>query len=169
MGFESFLVQLTDGKKSFPEVDEMFRRLEYVVPDDHYASTERVSYFRFDDGNHVIEFEIRRDPFCISCRFTLCHPPSVDRRFLDIVKLLMQRLGVKATMSDPDEPHRSRQFDFADFATFEPLALRCIDREPRMWIAMMGNETAAATHAQAFERFIMPRVEAVSSSSSSRQ
>jgi hypothetical protein len=167
MGFESFLVRLTDGNTSFPDVEEMFCHLDCVVPDNHYPSTESVSYFRFDDGNHVIEFEIRKEPFCISCRFALCHPSSVDHRFLEMIKLLMQRLGVKASIYDPDDPHRTRQFDIGEFAAFESLTLRCIDRERHMWIAMVGNETAAVTNAQAFERFILPHAVPISSSSSS--
>ncbi len=167
MGFESFLVRLSGGNASFSQIETTLQQLEHVVPQDQSLSQEGESHYRFDDGNHIIEIEILDRPSSISCRFTLCHPKSIDRCFLNLVKVLIQRLSLQAEMCDAHDPNRSHIYGPDEFGEFEQATLRCIDCERRLWISMMGPDTAAATTAQAFERFILPRCEPVVNSNRS--
>ena len=51
-----------------------------------------------------IELELTPEPLAISCRFTLCHPPSVDDAFLNVLRHLMRRLGMRILENPHPEP-----------------------------------------------------------------
>src|ERR1700722_236941 len=100
MGFESFRVDLREGTVSYAEAEEMIRQHPHVRPDRDAVPLQGSTCYVMDDGAHAIELELMDAPVHMSCRFTLCHPPSVDAAFLDLVRQLMDRLGLKANICD---------------------------------------------------------------------
>src|ERR1700724_1889073 len=107
MGFESFRVELRGGPATYGEADEVIRQLLHVKPYMESFPMQGSTYYLIDDGQHVIELELMDSPVHISCRFTLCHPPSVDSAFLGLLRELMLRLGMEAKICDDVQPAHS--------------------------------------------------------------
>jgi hypothetical protein len=96
-------------------------------------------------------------PVKVSCRFTLCQPASVDVVFLGVVRELMGRLGMNATICDNVHQTHSRSFSLAEFPDFLAVARHYINARAAEWIAAFGKETLAATTNEVYERIILPR------------
>jgi hypothetical protein len=108
MGFEHFRVELRGGRAKYFEADETIRQLPYIKLDHDSIPLPGSTFYVMDDGAHVIELELMDSPIRLSCRFTLCHPPSVDSAFLDLVRELLGRLGMEAKICDdvrPEDAH----------------------------------------------------------------
>src|SRR6266849_4926910 len=116
MGFETFRVELRGGKAKFGEADEAIRKLPHIKPDPHSLPTKGSTYYLFDDGRHAIELELMDSPLRLSCRFTLCHPPSVDAVFLGLIRELMNRLGMEARICDDVGPEHASSYSLQEFA-----------------------------------------------------
>lgn len=100
MGFEAFRVELRGGKVKFREADEIVRKLPHLKPDQHSVPMKGSTFYVMEDGQHALELELMDSPVRLSCRFTLCHPPSVDSAFLDLLRKLMLRLNMQAKICD---------------------------------------------------------------------
>src|SRR3954463_9065987 len=118
MGFESFRVELHGGSASYGDADTAVRELPHVRPDRHSVPLPGSTYYLFDDGRHVFELELKDSPVRLSCRFTLCHPPSVDAALLGLMRDLMARLGTEVTICDDVRPDHARPFSLPEFAEF---------------------------------------------------
>jgi hypothetical protein len=156
MGFETFRVELRGGKVNGAEADEAVRELPHIRPDQHSLSTRGSTFYVFDDGRHAIELALLDAPVRVSCRFTLCHPPSVDAVFLVLLRDLMTRLGMEAKICDDVRPEHARSFSRDDFAEFADATLRYIAARRAEWIAAFGDEPMAATTNEVYERIILP-------------
>src|SRR5438105_11345439 len=108
MGFESFRVELRGGRASYQEADEFIRQLPHAKTDHESLPMPGSTYYVIDDGRHVIELELKDAPVRVSCRFTLCHPPSVDAAFLSLAHDLVSRLGMAADIYDDVRPEHAR-------------------------------------------------------------
>ena len=157
MGFESFRVELRGGQRTFDEADEVVRTLPNIKPDHHSLATRGSKHYLVADGQHVIELELMDSPVRLSCRFTLCHPSSVDSAFLALLKELMGRLEMTVKICDDVPPEHSRSFSLNEFAVFSAISLGCIAPRREEWRTTFGNETLAATTNEAHERIILPR------------
>ena len=108
MGFEHFQVVLRGGRSKYGEADEAVRKLPHLKPDEHSVPIKGSTFYVMDDGRHAIELELMDAPVQLSCRFTLCHPPSVDLAFLGLLRELMLRLGMEVEICDDVHPAHSR-------------------------------------------------------------
>jgi hypothetical protein len=157
MGFETFRVELRGGKVNDAEADEAVRKLPHIRPDQHSLSTRGSTFYVFDDAQHAVELEVSDKPVRISCRFTLCHPPSVDAAFLGLVRDLMTRLEMDAKICDDVCPEHARSFSLDEFADFSAATLRYIAARRSEWIGAFGDEPMAATTNEVYQRIILPR------------
>ncbi len=157
MGFEAFRVELRGGPANFPEADEAVRRFPQAQPDQNSITMPGSTFYLIADGQHVIEVEVMDSPVKLSCRFTLCHPPSVDPVFLGVVRELMIRLGMEAKICDDVEPEHWRPFSLDEFREFSAIVSRCIVARRADWIAAFGAEPMAATTNEVYQRVILPR------------
>lgn len=157
MGFEAFRVELRGGKAEYGEADKAVRKLPYIRPDEHSVPMQGSTFYVLDDGQHAIEVELKDSPARLSCRFTLCHPPSVDAVFLDVVRELMIRLGMEVKICDDVRPEHSHSFSLNEFAEFSVIASRSIAARRAEWIAAFGDEPMAATMNEVYQRIILPR------------
>jgi hypothetical protein len=157
MGFESFRIQLHGGKVTYQQADEIIRQLPHAKPDHESMPMPGSTYYVIDDGRHVIELELKDAPVRVSCRFTLCHPPSVDAVFLRLAHDLMSRLGMEADIFDYLRPEATRSFSLNEFAELSAALSRCIAAERAGWVADFGTEMLAASTSEAFRRIILPR------------
>src|SRR5712691_11439507 len=114
MGFEHFRIELRGGHAAFRDADEAIRQVPTARPDADSVPLRGSAYFLIGGANHVIEVEIMDSPVRLSCRFTLCHPPSIDAVFLDLVRDLMGRLGMEATIRDDVRPEDVRPFSLVE-------------------------------------------------------
>jgi len=110
-----------------------------------------------DDGAHLIELELSNAPVRLSCRFTLCHPPSADAVFLDLVHALMGRLNMKARVCEVVRDEEAQPFSLNQMSEFSALALRCIAARRAEWIAAFGGEQRRATTNEVHAWTIWPR------------
>lgn len=161
MGFESFRVELRGGHASYLQAKETIQEQPYVKPDQQSPPMKGSTFFVVDDGRHVIEIELKDSPVRISCRFTLCHPSSVDSVFLDLIHELMHRLGMEIWICDDVQPEDAHPFSFVNYAGFSSAALRTITGRRTEWIAAFGAEQLPATTNEVYQRIILPRCQPV--------
>src|SRR5262245_31632797 len=108
MGFESFRVELRGGSATYRQADETVRKLPHAQTDDQPVPIPGSTFYVIADGQHAIEVELLDSPVRLSCRFTLCHPPSVDSFFLGVVQELLARLGMEVKICDDVRAEHSR-------------------------------------------------------------
>lgn len=166
MGFESFRVELQGGSATYQEANATIRNLPHISPDQHSIPTHGSSYFLWRDGQHVVELELKDTPVRLSCRFTLCHAPSVDLAFLELVRELMARLGMSVRICDDVSPDHSQAFPLGACEGFASLARFYIARRRAEWIATFGTEQVSATTNEVYEQVILPRCRPLAPSSS---
>jgi hypothetical protein len=157
MGFEGFRIELRGGRATYREADEALRQLPHIKPDEQSVPMKGSTFYVLDDGQHAIELELMDAPVRLSCRFTLCHPPSVNSVLLGVVGELMNRLGMEAKICDDVLPEHSHSFSVHDFAEFSAIASRYIAARRAEWIAAFGDEPMAATTNEVYRRIILPR------------
>ena len=157
MGFESFRVELRGGQDTYSKVNETILQHLHVKFDEQSPPLTGAAFYVVDDGRHVIEVEIKDAPVRISCRFTLCHPTSVDSVFLELVRELMLRLEMEVWICDDVQPEDAHSFALADYAEFSSAALRSIGARRAEWITAFGAEQMPATTNEVHERIILPR------------
>jgi hypothetical protein len=157
MGFESFRVELRGGSVTYPQADDAVRKLPHVRPDEQSVPLPGSTFYLIADGQHTIEVELMVSPVRLSCRFTLCHPPSVDAVFLGVVRELMSRLGMEVKICDDVGPEDAHPFSVQAFAQFSAAIARYIAARRAEWIAAFGDKTMAATTNEVCERIILPR------------
>lgn len=153
MGFESFRVELSPRHATFAEADDAVRRLPHARSDSDALATRGSSYFVVTDRTHVVEIEVSPAPVRVSCRFTLCHPPTVDAAFLGLLRELARRLG-PAEVAGGDvttDPHGVESAEFASALT-TAIATRRAE-----WDTAFGTDRYPATTAEAYTRYIFPR------------
>ena len=156
MGFESFQLELCGGNGTPQEVDEAIAAMGHVINDDDSAFVSGSNYYLLNDGQHAIEMELVPEPIRLSCRFTLCHPPSVDAAFLELARRFMQMFGMQATICGDVPAEHDHAFSLADFDEFAQAAVGCIAVRRREWQAAFGNRQLAATTAEVHEQIILP-------------
>jgi hypothetical protein len=157
MGFEAFRVELRGGRAADGEADAAVRKLPHVKPDRDSVPTPGSTFYVLDDGRHVIEVEVMSSPMRLSCRFTLCHPPSVDTAFLGLVRDLMTLLGMEVRICDDVRPEHSRSFSITELAELSAVVSRYIAVRRAEWVAAFGDEPLAASTNDVFRRIILPR------------
>jgi len=156
MSFETFRVELQCGPATHAQVVGTIRRLPHARPDPDAIPSRGSAYFTVEDGLHVFEIEVADSPVRVSCRFTLCHPPSVDAAFLGLVRGLQARLGMAARVCDDVSPDRARYFAAAEFSGFAGVARDAIATRRAEWIAQFGSRQLAAKTSDVYETFILP-------------
>lgn len=157
MGFEHFQVELRGGRATFSEAHSAVLRLPHVRPDGESIPMKGAKYYIINDGQHAIEVEVMESPVRLSCRFTLCHPRSVDSAFLGIVRELMMQLGMEAKICDDVRPEQARPFSSEGFDVFSSITSRCIATRRTEWMKAFGTEPLAATTNEVYQRIILPR------------
>jgi hypothetical protein len=161
MGFESFRIELHGGSAMFPQAQEEIRVFPQVRLDQQSLPMKGSTYYVFRDGRHVIEMELRDAPVKITCRFTLCHPPSIDAVFLHWVRELMLRLGMEATICDDVGPEHRHSFSLTQFTEFSAATLDYIAMRRGEWNAAFGLEPLSATTNEVYQRIILPQCQPV--------
>ncbi len=157
MGFESFRVELRGGSATYRETEETIRKIPHVKLDPQSLAMKGSMYSVVGDRQHVLEVELRDVPLRLSCRFTLCHPPSVDSVFLRLLHDLMLRFGMEVKIGDDVRPEHTHLFSLADYAELSFVTLHYIAERRAEWIAAFGGEQMAATTNEVHERIILPR------------
>jgi hypothetical protein len=157
VGFESFQIELHGGHATCLEAEGAIRTLERISIDHDAAGSGSSRFFVMNDGKHVVEIELKHSPPVISCRFTLCHPPSIDAVFLGLVRQLMVLLGMHATIRDDVRPEHAHSFTLDAFDELAAATLQYIHARRLEWIEMCGTEQLAATTSEVFQRIICPQ------------
>lgn len=157
MSFESFRVELRSDRATFAQVDELVRNLPQSKPDCDSILMKGSSYYTVEDGSHVIEIEVADSPVTVSCRFTLCHPPTIDAAFLGLVRELMDRLGLEVRICDDVAPEHAHAYPATHFAEFAEVALATIAVRRAEWAANFGPSQFPASTVAVYEKVILPR------------
>jgi hypothetical protein len=156
MGMEVFLIELHGGPSSYGEAKEIVHGMSNVYPDPEGGWFPGSTYYVFRDGTHTIEMELADAPVKLMCRFTLCHPPSVDAVFLTLVRELMLRLGMKVKILENIRPEHERFFSLQEFAEFSAIVRDPIATCRAGWIATFGDRQLGASSKEQFEEIILP-------------
>src|SRR5947207_6013530 len=154
MGFEHFRVELRCGRATHLEADERIRQIPHLQLDQDSVPVPGSTFYVLADGTHVIEIELMDLPVRVSCRFTLCHPPSVDSAFLGLVRELMTRLGMEARVCEDVRPEHSGTFSVDDFPEFSAITAGYIAARRAEWIAAFGDQPIAASTNEVYQRVI---------------
>jgi hypothetical protein len=157
MGFESFRVELRGGRASLHEAETAIRQVPFSRPDNESLPTAGSTHYVIDDSRHVIEIELRDAPVRVSCRFTLCHPLSIDEAFLGVIHDLMTRLQMQASICDDVRPEHSRPFSLDEFAEFATATSGYATVRRKEWVAAFGDKPMAASTSEVHQRIILPQ------------
>lgn len=157
MGFESFQVALT-GTGTYADAERALHA-RGIIPDAKALTTAGSACFLYVDQGHVVEVELSRMPLCISCRFTLCHPPSIISCFLKLLHELMTQLGWQATIRSDVMPAHDHPYGLPEFAEFSSAVQHYTELRRREWAAAFGSKHAALTTPQVHEQIILPRTQ----------
>ncbi len=161
MGFESFRVELCGAAADYAQVDEFVRQLPGAKRDSEAIASHGSTFYTWEDGLHVIEAEVMACPVKVSCRFTMCHPPSVDSAFLTLVRELMARLGMEVRICDDVGPEDAQWFSVDRFPEFAATISGHLAARRAEWIANFGPTVFPAKSHEVYERIIRPRCEPV--------
>jgi hypothetical protein len=156
MGFESFQVRLKGGRSTRKEAIDTLMSLDGVVRDEDSELTPGWPCFLARDGLHAVEMEVTDKRASISCRFTLCHPPSVDTAFLELVRRLMEALPMRVKICDDVTPEHEEPFSLDRFDEFSKACRHYIAARRNEWKSAFGNQELAATTAEAHQHIILP-------------
>jgi hypothetical protein len=156
MGFESFGVRLGREQANAQDAIKAIMNLDHAAADPDAELTPGSPCFLVNDGQHAIELEVMETSATISCRFTLCHPPTVDALFIALVKELMETLDMRVEICDEVEPGQPDEFTSATFDEFPSIVSSSITKRRAEWKAAFGNQTLGATTAQVHEKIIWP-------------
>ena len=156
MGFESYGVTIRGGAATSQEAITAVAKVKNARPDPESALTSGASYFVIEDGVHAIEVEVMHSPVMVSCRFTLCHPSTVDAAFIALVRELLSALGSGAKICDVDTAGESHKFTLANYEDFASIIPISIAKERQEWKAAFGDRELAATTPEVHERIILP-------------
>ena len=185
MGFESVQVELAnepgsraessdpiryrakhDAGQLFPSpgetaLNEIVRLLPGAKPDSMAMVLPGSTCYLIEDGSHVFEIEIVTSPPRVSCRFTLCHPPSVDEAFLKLLHQLMDRLNLRARISEATLPEQCGWYSIASFSSFAQQLKELIATRRAEWVSYFGPTQLAATTPEVHAQLILPRCEPI--------
>lgn len=167
MGIESFQVMLRGGPATWTKAHDAIRQLQQIAVDREALATKESSYFVMNDGRHVIEIELMQSPLEISCRFTLCHPPSVDKAFLEVVRLLVDSLRMEVVICDDVQLEHAHPYSLSQFQEFAKVAAGCMETRRLEWIEMFGPKQMPASTRQVFSDIIVPQCRGVEKAQSS--
>lgn len=158
MGFESFQVELR-SKAHYVRTKDLIQSLPNVRFDPDNLALPGSTNFVMSDGQHVIEMQIscRDSVTSISCRFMLCHPPTIDREFLELIRKMMEALDASAVNREEIESGHPDSYSLREFAEFRAAVARCIARRRKEWTAEFGEEQLAASSKDVYDKFILPR------------
>ena len=157
MGFESFQVVLSGGRASLAETDETIRKLPHMRLDPLSILVPGSICYCMETGQHVVELELTASPVTLSCRFTLCHPDSVDKTFLGLLRVLMAGLGMEAKICDDVRPEHEHSFPLTQFEEFSAATVGYITSRRKEWINAFGPARLAASTIECYQRIILPR------------
>jgi hypothetical protein len=158
MGFESFQVELSRDGPDHRPLSQFVRKLPHAKPDESGIQSSKSDYVLVDDGDHKIEIEVTEEWGRISCRFTLCHPPSIEVAFVNLVRDLVERLNMKVRICADES---GRWYSAEDLADFSREIADFIAKERRGWIAQCGPTQLAATSSEAYEKIVFPQLKPV--------
>ncbi len=156
MGFESFGVELDGGTATPDELAQAISAIENVTIDEDSMLMPGASYFLYRDAQHAIEMELTRSPLRLSCRFTICHPPSVDSAFLEFIRCFLNEFGMRVRICDDVAPEDDHDFSLSQFAEFSQALVRYTAARRQEWKAAFGNLEIGATTNEVHERIILP-------------
>jgi hypothetical protein len=159
MGIEVFLVELQGGIASYEEATEVVCKLPHIKPDPDGGWMPESTYYVFRDGAHTIEMELMSVPVKLMCRFTLCHPPSVDAVFVRFVRELATRLGMEVKIRENVCPEHERAFSANDFAEFSAIIPGYIAARRAEFVAQFGDKQLGASSTELFQEIILPQCE----------
>jgi hypothetical protein len=156
MGVESFLVRFGSRQPDLQAVVTYAQHSLGIVPDpQQHAMNSAYSYYVFRDGLHVIEFEFwqQRESYDISMRFALCHPPSVDRVFLDHAVALTRQFDLTAIIGGELPEGEPAEYNTDNLERFAANCSWSIGREREYWQRQFGPEEMGLSVVDALRHF----------------
>jgi hypothetical protein len=157
MSFETFRVELRGGTTTFAQADAAIRQHPHAQPDHDSMTSAGSAYYTVADGSHVIEVEVADAPVKVSCRFTLCHPPTIDAAFLTFVREVQGRFGMEAQICADVRPEHARRYSVAEFSEFAAVVSGYMAASRAEWIANFGTTQLAAKTPEVYAKMILPR------------
>ena len=157
MGFESFLVTLQGSDCTFAEICRGLEEMDGVTASTDVLRLPPSQYYSMADGKHVIEMEVAPCPVCISCRFALCHPQSVDDALVALVRKLMLMFHMDVRIRDAVQPQHAIPFQLAKVEDFSLVVRGYIASRRSEWIANFGSAQLGCGCREAEQRFVLPR------------
>jgi hypothetical protein len=159
MGCEDFVVKLTPGVPS-SEVLRVILSLPGISPPSAAASVviPGAHYYRYEDPDHVIELELGALGGALSLRFALCHPPSIDRLFVDLVVTLATRTAASVAIFDDspaDLPELGWEHPAGDLSRLPDAIAHRIPRSRALWQASFGATPLRASCNEALAHFVL--------------
>jgi hypothetical protein len=153
MGVEDFRVCLSGAPdESIPLIDHLLRMPG--MSRDEEPQLGDGCYLLFRDDAHLIELELRESE--ISCRFALCHAPTVDSIFARLLRQIATPLRWKISILDRLPPDVPWDFYPPAYEGLEAALSIAIASRRDEWKRLFGSVEAGVSTSEAIERFILP-------------
>jgi hypothetical protein len=153
MGVEDFRVRLSGAlDKSISVIDHLLR-IPGMRRDEELQSIDGC-YLMFRDDGHLIELEV--DETEISCRFALCHAPTVDSIFARLLRQIATPLRWKISILDHLPPDVPWDFYPPAYEGLEGALSIAIASRRDEWKRLFGSVEAGVSTSEAIDRFILP-------------
>jgi hypothetical protein len=162
MGCESIVTVMTGIELSASEFCEHLVKHFYVHPVPPFYQKIPLEYnFEYSDTKHIIELQVSdylNNKRQLSCRFSLCHPPSIDKRFTEFVKSIAKDLVLEIRIRESCQVKGEGDiFHPPEYNGFDEVLKEVIQIKRKYWIADFGEETAVISCQEALKRFVWPK------------
>ncbi|MHC4913297.1 MAG: hypothetical protein ACYTE5_09910, partial [Planctomycetota bacterium] len=110
------------------------------------------------DTKHIIEIQLSdyKTELDLYFQFSLCHPLSIDRKFIDFTKSIGNDLNLKIKIMEPYQGEE-RIFCPPGYTGYDEILLEAIKVKRGYWIMDFGEETAVITCSDAITKFVVPK------------
>ena len=167
MGCESIQIISKVTDFSVKELCEYIQKCSNVSPVLLNTQMAPSEYnFIYSDTKHVIELQVTDYTSGIpqlSCRFSLCHPHSIDKKFIEFTKSIANDLNLKIRIQEScqikgdDEVFCPPKYD-----GYEKILQEIIKVKRKYWVADFGDETAIISCQEAIKKYILPKCKKIS-------
>lgn len=156
MGLESFRAELTDTKLPASEVVKSLLEIEGAAWDEQGTILPHQKCFLVRRQNSVVELEISEYPVVLSCRITVCHPPSADDVFIQLLSEMAARFSMKTvTCIDGLTPDSASIIN--NLGELDNTVRQAIARKRAVWKRQFGEVESAYTEAEVYQHIIIPQ------------
>lgn len=158
MGCESIKVKSIVTDYSVKEVCDYLKKCPNVHRHSPKYHNPLEHNFIYNDTKHIIEIQLSgyKTELDLYFQFSLCHPLSIDKKFIDFTKSIGNNLNLKIEIM---ESYQGEKCIFCppEYTGYAEILQEAIKVKRGYWITDFGEETAVVTCSEAIMKYVLPK------------